>query len=524
MTRYVRFLAFVALIMLTVLVACPPVQAARAEPPCAHPGSHEDCPPRPSTPVVPHNPFGWLDEVSVQSDQIRVRGWAIDPDTKEPIAVHVYVDNTFVVSWTADQSRPDVAAAKPGYGDRHGFDATISTKGRNVCVYGINQGPGRQNSRIGCGDTMRWKLRIMTWNIAEGSMTGHLKPNESLAAIARRIRALSPDIVLLNEVKNWDLTAGGGAGDYVRQAQWLGDATGLPYYQWVNTTRTGWTGHKAVAVLSRFPLTSPITHLVKYKGTDTGFGTIETTFMFDGMLHRVFSTRFSPVHWGSKDHDYRRELAENIAGHEQAIQLLQNRGPSTPVIFGGDFNTAPDSPQMINFVANSGITDADPAHTSNDTPDYIFYRGPYQVNSFARKYSEEENVSDHAWVFVELQTIQDGKLQDGSLLREQSSAPVYVIFGGAKFHVASPDVLRDLYGGWSNVKIVPDGSLASVPTIPRDSTILREQSAANVYVVESGTKRHITTPMVLQRYGGWSVVHVVPVGALNAIPNGLPVL
>jgi hypothetical protein len=179
---------------------------------------------------------------------------------------------------------------------------------------------------------------------------------------------------------------------------------------------------------------------------------------------------------------------------------------------------------MINFVAHGGLTDADPAHNNNDTPDYIFYRGSYQVNSFARKYSEEENVSDHAWVFVELQTARDLPLHNGSLLREQSSAYVYVIFGGAKFHVPSPTVLHDLYGGWANVKVVPDGSLASVPTIPRDGTVLRERSAAHVYVIEAGTKRHITTPTVLQRYGGWSVVRVVPDGALHAIPDGAPVL
>jgi len=114
-------------------------------------------------------------------------------------------------------------------------------------------------------------------------------------------------------------------------------------------------------------------------------------------------------------------------------------------------------------------------------------------------------------------------LHDGSVLREYSRAEVYVIFGGAKFWVPNPQVLQDLYGGWGNVKIVLDGALAGLPVLPRSGTILREQSNPAVYLIEERTKRYITSPSVLQRYGGASAVRVVPNGSLGSIPTGAPV-
>lgn len=108
---------------------------------------------------------------------------------------------------------------------------------------------------------------------------------------------------------------------------------------------------------------------------------------------------------------------------------------------------------------------------------------------------------------------------DGTLWKERSSAPVYVMFGGAKFWIPSPDWLRR-YGDWSRVTVAPDGALAAVPVIPSDGTVLREWSSASVYVIQGGQKRWITTPAVLDRFGGWPVVRVVPDGGLALIPDG----
>jgi|GEM_PF-1161307 len=94
----------------------------------------------------PHgSPFDDLS--SPANGKIRVRGWALDPDAMSTsIGVHIYVGGPAGsgapgYAYTASVSRPDVANAYPGAGDRHGFDATIDIgKGGTfpVFVYAIN--------------------------------------------------------------------------------------------------------------------------------------------------------------------------------------------------------------------------------------------------------------------------------------------------------------------------------------------------------------------------------------------------
>ena len=99
-------------------------------------------------------PFGSLDVVSPSVGSIDVNGWVIDPDTNDAIDVHVYIDGQIAGAVTASGSRPDVAAAVPGYGDRHGFSARlgrISGGNHQVCVFAINAGPlGDDNPVLGC--------------------------------------------------------------------------------------------------------------------------------------------------------------------------------------------------------------------------------------------------------------------------------------------------------------------------------------------------------------------------------------
>ena len=101
------------------------------------------------------DPFGSLDSVVPSPDRrITASGWAIDPDTNDPLDVHVYIDGAFATVVRADQSRPDVAAVVPGYGDAHGYSAVVAgvTPGvHQVCTYAINAGPyGTTNPQLGC--------------------------------------------------------------------------------------------------------------------------------------------------------------------------------------------------------------------------------------------------------------------------------------------------------------------------------------------------------------------------------------
>jgi GH25 family lysozyme M1 (1,4-beta-N-acetylmuramidase) len=98
------------------------------------------------------NPFGHLDGAGRSPGTINITGWAIDPDTTNALTVHVYVDGTWTTKGTTGVSRPDVAAAYPGWGGNRGFsiDVPVSPGTHTVCAYGINQGPGNSNSKLGC--------------------------------------------------------------------------------------------------------------------------------------------------------------------------------------------------------------------------------------------------------------------------------------------------------------------------------------------------------------------------------------
>ncbi|MEO6826817.1 MAG: hypothetical protein ABI255_04285 [Microbacteriaceae bacterium] len=96
------------------------------------------------------NPIGNVEVIQARPGVFHVTGWALDPDTSESIAVHVYV-GTVGHSVAADKSRPDVAAAY-GLGANHGIDVTVPAEGAgasNVCVYGMNVGAGA-NVLLGC--------------------------------------------------------------------------------------------------------------------------------------------------------------------------------------------------------------------------------------------------------------------------------------------------------------------------------------------------------------------------------------
>ncbi len=97
-------------------------------------------------------PFGAFDSATRPGalTTITVKGWAADPDTDDPIHVHVMLDGTTVDS-VANLSRPDVAAARH-IGPLHGYLAHIPASGgeHKLCVYGMNADAGTVNRLLGC--------------------------------------------------------------------------------------------------------------------------------------------------------------------------------------------------------------------------------------------------------------------------------------------------------------------------------------------------------------------------------------
>ena len=110
---------------------------------------------------------------------------------------------------------------------------------------------------------------------------------------------------------------------------------------------------------------------------------------------------------------------------------------------------------------------------------------------------------------------------DRTLLREQNDPKVYVIYGGAKFWIPSSAVFDALGFNWSNVRTVPDGSLAPLSAVPRDETLLKEQNNDSVYLMTGGRRSWVTSPTRFQQLClSPENLRIVPDGALAAVPAG----
>lgn len=97
------------------------------------------------------SPFGNFERASGVLAGIAIKGWMADPsDPTRWIYAWVTVDGSGRHLF-ADKNRPDVAAALPGYGPKHGFEGTIpASPGRHtVCVTAANIGPG-SHTPLGC--------------------------------------------------------------------------------------------------------------------------------------------------------------------------------------------------------------------------------------------------------------------------------------------------------------------------------------------------------------------------------------
>ena len=103
--------------------------------------------------LIGPTPIGNVESVSRVPGGVRVVGWALDPDSADPISIHVYAGGVGAAI-PASLSRPGFSNYFPGYGDAHGFDAVVPLQGGEVCLYAINIADGVTNPRLGSCTTV----------------------------------------------------------------------------------------------------------------------------------------------------------------------------------------------------------------------------------------------------------------------------------------------------------------------------------------------------------------------------------
>lgn len=97
-----------------------------------------------------HLPVGVIDTVSVSGTSLAISGWAFDPDTRDPIGVHFYIDGGWAGATTASNPRADVGAIY-GAGPNHGYSSQLTVNGgsHSICAYAIDSAGG-PNPAVAC--------------------------------------------------------------------------------------------------------------------------------------------------------------------------------------------------------------------------------------------------------------------------------------------------------------------------------------------------------------------------------------
>jgi hypothetical protein len=119
-------------------------------------------------------PVGRLQRATVSGGAVRLQGYALDPDSVDPVRVHVYVNGVWRTATTASVARPDVGAVFPAQGPNHGFDVTVplDTGQNTVCVYAINLGGGYGNPQLGCTTLLLSSLSLPIGTIDGTTVVG----------------------------------------------------------------------------------------------------------------------------------------------------------------------------------------------------------------------------------------------------------------------------------------------------------------------------------------------------------------
>jgi hypothetical protein len=112
---------------------------------------------------------------------------------------------------------------------------------------------------------------------------------------------------------------------------------------------------------------------------------------------------------------------------------------------------------------------------------------------------------------------------NGTLVRERSADPIYVVYGGAPFLIPSGEVFEAMGFRWDAVAQIPNGSIGGLRKFPADGTLLREVSAPEIFLAENAKIRLIPSPEKFDALGfSGTNVGTVPDGATVAYPKGSP--
>ena len=141
--------------------------------------------------TLAESPLGYLEPVARTGDQLRVRGWAYDPDSPTTrLSVRISIDGGTARTVLAGVARPDVARAYPQAGQYHGYELLYALPEgvHTFCVTAVNLSYGSDSS-LGCrSGTLRFTptagVTALTPTAVGAVFTGWATDPDTTAAIS----------------------------------------------------------------------------------------------------------------------------------------------------------------------------------------------------------------------------------------------------------------------------------------------------------------------------------------------------
>lgn len=116
---------------------------------------------------------------------------------------------------------------------------------------------------------------------------------------------------------------------------------------------------------------------------------------------------------------------------------------------------------------------------------------------------------------------------DGYLIADDNS--VYLIESGQRRPIGHAAIFESYGFKWSMIKKATPfelsfqniGSIIDIPKIYYSGSLIKSSSRPEVYILENGVARHITSPNVFRSYGfRWDDILILPQGAIDSYPKG----
>jgi hypothetical protein len=106
-----------------------------------------------------------------------------------------------------------------------------------------------------------------------------------------------------------------------------------------------------------------------------------------------------------------------------------------------------------------------------------------------------------------------------------SGGNVYLIDEGKKRHIPNPDTYCNLFVNWEGIRTDIDVSTVRTGTPISDGAILAQAIDDNaVFLIDGGHKRHVTSPEAMDAYHfAWKHIYRVPPVLLSTFPDGPPI-